>query len=410
MNASRWCLLPTLVLMLGFGWAVLPVEAQAPRPEGSVLDDAPQRAAKAAEPIDFARARELMQKRQRGETLTAEEEAYLQRAMEARRAGARPGAEPGRQPGARPGGADRAILGVESTGLKPLSEMTADDRYEGEEGGLYGGGRNEPPEAHRKAAEAELAKIQPLDAEGKPAADGTIVLVSLSMSNATQEFSTFKPLADADAAKSPRLTIVDCAQGGQAMAEWADPDARPWEEALRRLAAAGVSPQQVQVAWVKLANKGPRGELKEHGGKLQRDTLALLQNAKKRFPNLRIAYLSSRIYGGYTHGGLNPEPYAYESAFPVRWLIRDQIAGEAALCFDPAGGEVKAPLLLWGPYLWADGVKPRQDGLVWTRGDLAGDGTHPSQSGREKVAGMLLDFFKNDPLARPWFVAKREAK
>jgi hypothetical protein len=196
------------------------------------------------------------------------------------------------------------------------------------------------------------------------------------MSNATQEFSMFKSLADADPDKSPLLTIVDCAQGGQAMAEWADPKGNPWNVADRRLAAAGVSPNQVQVAWIKLANKGPTGDLPAHGKRLQQDTVAVLHNAKNRFPNLRIAYLSSRIYAGYATGGLNPEPYAYESAFVVRWLIQDQIKGNADL------GSEKSPLLLWGPYFWADGVTPRKsDGLVYNRADLAGDGVHPSRAG-----------------------------
>jgi hypothetical protein len=153
-----------------------------------------------------------------------------------------------------------------------------------------------------------------------------------------------------------------------------------------------------------LANKGPGGDLAEHGTKLKRDTAAVVQNAKAHFPNLQIAYLSSRIYGGYALSALNPEPYAYESGLVVRWLIQDQIRGDAALNFDAGRGAVKAPLLLWGPYLWANGTTPRRgDGLVWTRDDLAGDGTHPSASGREKVARMLLGFFKTDPLARPWF-------
>jgi hypothetical protein len=171
---------------------------------------------------------------------------------------------------------------------------------------------------------------------------------------------------------------------------------------------AGVTSEQVQIAWIKLANKAPRGDLEAHGRKLQADTQAVIQNAKQKFPNLRIAYLSSRIYGGHSGGSLNPEPFAYESAFPVRWLIQDQMAGKAALNHDPAKGEVKAPVLLWGPYLWADGVTPRKsDGLVWKRDDLGGDGTHPSQAGRDKVAGMLLEFFKGD-LAKRWFVGSGE--
>jgi Cu/Ag efflux protein CusF len=297
--------------------------------------------------------------------------------------------------------------GKPSVGLKPLTEMTAEDRYKGEDGGLYGGGKNEPPAEHRKAAAKETAKIQPLDAEGKPVTDGIIGLVSISMSNATQEFSLFKQLADKDPKKSSRVKIVDCAQGGQAMAQWVDPKGRAWEEADRRLEAATVSPKEVQVIWVKLANVRPTGDLADHGKKLEKDTRAVLQNAKARFPNLRIAYLGSRIYGGWANTPLNPEPYAYEGAFIVRWLIRDQINGDAGLNYDAGKGPVKAPLLLWGPYLWADGTTARQaDGLVWERKDLAGDGTHPSESGRQKVAEMLLKFFESDPLASTWYVRK----
>lgn len=291
-----------------------------------------------------------------------------------------------------------------STGLVPLTDMRASDRYKGENGGLYGDGRNTPPDAHRAAAQLEATKIQPLDADGKPSKDGQVVFVSISMSNATQEFSTFKRVADADTAKSTSLNIVDCAQGGQAMAEWVKNDAPAWKEADRRLTAAKVTPQQVQIAWVKLANKLPRGDLQEHGKKLQRDTLAVLQNAKSRFPNLRLAYLSSRTYGGYTNSPLNPEPFAYESAFAVRWLILDQIKGDAELNYDSTRGAIKAPLLLWGPYLWADGTTPRQgDGLIWNREDFLSDGTHPSQTGRDKVAKLLLELFKTDPVAKLWF-------
>src|SRR5437762_12758553 len=59
--------------------------------------------AKSDEAIDFDRARELFRKKQSGGTLTADEEAYLQKAMEARskgNAGKRP--EAGQKPDAKP--------------------------------------------------------------------------------------------------------------------------------------------------------------------------------------------------------------------------------------------------------------------------------------------------------------------
>jgi hypothetical protein len=101
-------------------------------------------------------------------------------------------------------------------------------------------------------------------------------------------------------------------------------------------------------------------------------------------------------------------PYAYESAFVVRWLIEDQIKGKPSLNYDPEKGTVKSPLPLWGPYLWADGEKGRKiDDLIWKPEDLAGDGTHPSDSGRRKVAELLLDFVKTDPTAKLWFCSER---
>jgi hypothetical protein len=89
----------------------------------------------------------------------------------------------------------------------------------------------------------------------------------------------------------------------------------------------------------------------------------------------------------------------------MRWLIQDQIAGKPELNYDAARRAVKSPLLLWGPYLWADGETPRKDnGLTYKQSDLGNDGTHPSDTGRAKVANLLLNFFKTDPGARKWFL------
>lgn len=350
--------------------------------------------------IDWNRARELRQRSLRGEKLTEDEQSYLQRAIELRQK-KRP--EQGRPAEIKP-----------PVGLKPLTDMAADDRYQGQDGGLYGGGKNEPPKEHLEAALQQANLIQPLDAEGKPSDDGKIIFVSIGMSNTTQEFSAFVPLANADPAKSRKLVIVDGAQGGMDAKAWAlsgrpdRPGSRnPWEVLDQRLKQADVTAEQVQVAWVKQALAGPArlGEFPEHAEVLKKDMVTLLNKLKEKFPNLRMAYLSSRIYAGYAETPLNPEPYAYESAFAVRWLIQEQSKGEPKLNFNPEKAAVTSPLLLWGPYLWADGEKGRKtDSLVWKPEDLGPDGTHPSDSGRRKVAELLLNFVKTDPTAKVWFV------
>ncbi|MCX7014216.1 MAG: hypothetical protein NTW86_16970, partial [Candidatus Sumerlaeota bacterium] len=113
----------------------------------------------------------------------------------------------------------------------------------------------------------------------------------------------------------------------------------------------------------------------------------------------------NRIYAGYASSELNPEPYSYESGFAVRGVIQDQMKGDPGMNCDPAKGEVKAPVVLWGPDLWADGLTPRKsDGLTWKVDEYLSDGTHPNDAGRKVVADMLLKFFKSDPTTKIWFV------
>ena len=349
------------------------------------------------QPVDFDKARQIFERAKRGEKVTDEERAYVQRAMKARQ-----------QPQGKGGPGFPPSPPKWTAHLTPLTELGA-AKYKGEDGGLYGGGKNEPPKAHFEAAMKESAKIQPLDADGKASKDGKIGLLSVGMSNTTQEYSRFMAEATADAQKSPEVVLVDGAQGGQTGMRWADPNAALWQKVDERVKNAGLTARQVQVAWMKQAEAGPArlGEFPKHAQVLKDNLVTALGHLKQRFPNLRIVYLSSRIYGGYATTALNPEPYAYEEAFSMRWLIQDQIGGRPELNYDAARGAVKAPLLLWGPYLWSDGETPRKDnGLIYRPGDFGNDGTHPSDTGRAKVAELLLNFLKTDPTAKGWFTGK----
>jgi PKD repeat protein len=58
----------------------------------------------------------------------------------------------------------------------------------------------------------------------------------------------------------------------------------------------------------------------------------------------------------------------------------------------------------WGPYLWADGARPRSDGLTYECSDLESDFTHPAVGAATKVAAQLKSFFLTDPTAAPWFL------
>jgi hypothetical protein len=172
-----------------------------------------------------------------------------------------------------------------------------------------------------------------------------------------------------------------------------------------RLAQAGLTPQQVQVIWLKEANAGPTLPFPSDAQQLQGQLDAIANVIKDRYPNTRLCFLSSRIYAGYATTALNPEPWSYQSGFSVKWLIADQIAGKPSLNFNPGAGPVESPWLGWAAYLWADGLTPRSDGLIWQCTNFQSDGTHPSASGAEKVGMLLMKFFSRDGASRPWFVA-----
>ena len=271
------------------------------------------------------------------------------------------------------------------TGLIPLTDM-GNRRYRGHRGGLYPGGVNRPPQKYLRRAIAASKRIRPID--------GKIVLLSLGMSNASDEFSAFKRSADRDPQKNSSLVVVDGAQDGF---DSRRARSQPvfWNNVDERLADAEVTPEQVQAVWLKQAVAGEQRPFPRDARALQSDLRAIIRIMRARYPNVRIVYLSSRTYGGYAITGLNPEPAAYDSAYAVRGIIQERIQGK-----------LKGAFLLWGPYLWTDGTAGRSDGLVWTCEDVEEDGTHPSKSGVQKVVTLLTTFFKTDTTARRWYVGR----
>lgn len=294
--------------------------------------------------------------------------------------------------------------GGHSTGLVPITQLGA-DTYMGFEGGLYPGGANVPPPAHLAAAFNRAGQVIPRDASG--AADfatGRMILLTIGMSNTAHESAPFERQEDLNIGRNARLTILNGALGGQAANITADAGAAYWNNVLQRIMAIGATPEQVQVVWFKTAEANPPNNFPGHAQTLASDVRKSVRNLKSFFPNLQLCYLSSRTYGGYATGGLNPEPQAYESAFSMKWVVEDQINGDPNLAF--GGPSPVSPLLLWGPYLWADGIEPRDDGLTWVRDDFEGDGTHPSPCGEQKVTDLLSAFFAAEPTAEPWWTQR----
>jgi len=180
------------------------------------------------------------------------------------------------------------------------------------------------------------------------------------------------------------------------------------------LTANGLSEQQVQVVWcMMIVGRSSRTTLpapEADAFLLKKGMGNIVRTLKIRYPNLQQAFLTSQIYCGYcTKPQMFPvEPISYEGAFGMKWVIEAQIKQMKDGMVDGLAGDLNcekgvAPWIAWGPYLWADGVNARSDGLAWPQEEFESDGTHVNDAGIQKSGRLMLDFFKSDPRTKPWF-------
>jgi hypothetical protein len=303
---------------------------------------------------------------------------------------------------------DWDIVGT-STPIVPI-DVLGTGTYLGYQAGLYPNGSNADPSDHDSFGVGLAQQIQPLDANGNPDPNGKEVLLLFGESAVHLESSEIVLQATAVPNKNPSVVVVNGGQGDGTAAAFSDINSPFWSTLINNiLPNSQVDANQVVVAWLEPIDSITSGTFPSDISSLQTQIEEVAQNVLTKFPNVKLLYLSSRIYGGYSDGLahlINPEPYAYEAGFAVKWAIQDQLDGDPALNFDPSKGQVRAPWMAWGPYYWGNGLIPRPDSLVWSCPDLLPDGTHPSQQGGvQKVATEWLGFFTANDTTVPWFLA-----
>jgi hypothetical protein len=137
------------------------------------------------------------------------------------------------------------------------------------EGGLYEDGTNTIPSDHLADGIKFASSIQPRDTNGNPSPSGKFVLVSIGMSNASDEFNAFK----LQAKKNPSVNtttqvIANGAAGSMQACAWVQPYGSPpcasvslpnQYDRIRDnvLAAVGLTEAQVEVLWLEDCNRDP---------------------------------------------------------------------------------------------------------------------------------------------------------
>ena len=306
------------------------------------------------------------------------------------------------------------ILGTPMLALNDLGTGYYQGNTTYGEGGLYPSGSNVRPTAQAAAGLAFAQGIQPLSSTGAPDPTGKYVLMAIGESTAQNEFNRFLPMGNADPAKNPNLVLVNGAQGGATPNNFTSPTSAYWTTVLENyLPQNGVTANQVVAIWMEDTDGIATGTFPTDVTTLQSEYETMMNTMLTLFPNLKLVYFSSRVYAGYSNGLKtpdNPEPYAYEVGFAVKWAIGDQINGNSNLNYNPANGPVVAPWMAWGTYYWANGMLGRSDGTEWDCEDFSDDGTHPSTTfGQLKVATKLFEFLKTDPTTIPWYLVPNYA-
>ncbi len=292
-----------------------------------------------------------------------------------------------------------------STPLTALPDLGT-GTYLGFEGGLYPNGSNTPPPAQLSQALTYANGIQPLNAAGQPDPNGKYAMISVGVSITRTDWDEFGPMEATDPAVNPNLVLVNAAIDGTNAPDWTASNSGTWLSITNNyLPYQNLTANQVVAAWLMMPHSNQSGTYPADMQNQENDLISILQDMHTYFPNLQLVYISSLSYGGYQGSLSYPEPYTYEFGLAVQNVIAAQINGSnPALNNNPANGPVMAPLLLWGPYMWTNGLLGRNDGLTWSCQDVTSDGLHPSTSGRNKSAGLMTSFFKSDPTAAPWYL------
>jgi Putative Ig domain/Abnormal spindle-like microcephaly-assoc'd, ASPM-SPD-2-Hydin len=275
--------------------------------------------------------------------------------------------------------------------------------YLGYEGGLYPNGENTPPTPQLDQALA--------DAQTIANTPGPYAMISVGVSITRTTWDEYGPMEQIDPQLNPNLVLVNAAIDGTDSPDWTSATSGTWLTITNYfLPYQNLTANQVVAAWLMMPHSDPNGTYPNNMQDQENDLISILQDMHTYFPNLQIVYLSSLHYGGYEPTASYPEPDTYEFGLAVQNVIADQINGDPALNNNPANGTVMAPLLLWGPYTWANGLLGREDGLTWDCQDFSTDGLHNSALGRNKEAGLLTTFFKSDPTAAPWYLVQPPKK
>lgn len=240
----------------------------------------------------------------------------------------------------------------------------------------------------------------PRAVDGTPDPNGRMVSVCIGMSNAVEYCKRQEKLLSDDpeysAVTDTRFLFVRAAKPGHTAAEWSDPNEEQWALTVSAVEYFGATAAQVGHLHAYMTQAFPA----ERGGVMEAsDIIAIVQNAKARFPNLSVMEFSSIQWTGTSTDGRAPV---------------ESVHGDDALLASMVGSI--AGVVVEYTQVYADGDQPNAQtasprfpaGLTWVAGDWVEDGVHPSADGAWKMGTSVIDRWRQD-VAKPWMWVDRDS-
>lgn len=281
------------------------------------------------------------------------------------------------------------------TPYTPIADL-ADSSFNGFKGGLYPGG-NQIPSSHYTKGLQQRDSIIPRAADGHADANGQVGFLVLGFSTAAMTGRTYRDMLSTLHPDTPVKVIIG-AQGGQDINAMLKSNGAYWKSVDSAITASGLSNAQVQIVWVSTGDiftyTQAFPEQAQTGVEKYRQMLTEL---RKRYPSVRMVFMSDRPYAGYIGTDQPPgpkelaEPSAYYHSWTVKWVIEKQIMEV------PGFKTSDIPFIDWGPTLWTNGTKGDAQGYTWDCRDAGKGGIHPSSKGRMKEAAKLYVYFSQHP-------------
>ncbi len=301
----------------------------------------------------------------------------------------------------------------DSTGNIPLVDLKTGYYLGLYQGGLYPNGKNVIPNAHLKKGMKIVKGIKPLDTLGNVNYEtGKIIFAGFGGSTTGEPFNHLITIFGADPDVNPCLKLLNATNSGEGMESMNVDHPEYWDYIEEnRLNAKGYTREQVQIAWLFNGSRADTiFDMPAYRDSIEKKVQLALAAMLIEYPNLKHVYVGSPYYAGYAdptyemYSSIH-EPGSYRCGFGFKAAVEKQISGDPLYKYTAPGKVV--PFVSWGPYLWTDGITPREyDSLYWDcevdfRAD--GGGFNLNGFGKDKLAYILHDFFKADTLSEIWY-------